>query len=186
MTITDYALDIGLIALVLVQIRDRRLTARSLLLPLVVVAWAAAKYLHGIPTAGNDLVLVVGAAAIGATLGALSGALTSVRMRTDGALVARAGAAAAILWVLGVGSRFAFQLYAAHGGGAALERFSVAHHITSNQAWVAALLLMALGEVAFRTAVLAWRGCAVRAEAARVAPPPASRASIMVGGEQPL
>src|ERR1700679_3682592 len=38
--------------------------------------------------------------------------------------------------------------------GAAIERFSVAHSITSVDAWVAALFLMALAEVVTRLAVL--------------------------------
>ena len=65
---------------------------------------------------------------------------------------------AAILWVVGVGTRFAFQLYATHGGAGAIGRFSAAHSITSSEAWVAALLFMAIGEALTRTAVVAFRG----------------------------
>ncbi len=157
MTLTDYVLDIALIGVVALQIRGRRLTARSLLLPVVLVAWAAASYLHGIPTAGNDLVLVIAGAAVGCTLGALCAAFTTVTQRNDGHPFAKAGVVAALLWVLGVGTRFAFQLYAAYGGGPAIGRISVAHSITSAQAWVAALILMAMGEALARTAVLAAR-----------------------------
>lgn len=154
MSLTDYVIDIGLIALVLLQIRGRRLTPRAFLLPLVLVVWAAASYLHGIPTAGNDLAFVALATALGAVLGIGAGLTTAVRRRADGAAVAQAGAIAAALWVLGVGTRLAFQLYATHGGGQAIGRFSVAHHITSAEAWVAALILMAFGEVIGRSAVL--------------------------------
>ncbi len=161
MTLTDYAIDIALIALVALQIRGRRLTARSLILPVALVGWAAASYLHGIPTAGNDLFLVVGGAAAGITLGVLCGALTSVRQDPDGQPFAKAGVAAAVLWVLGVGTRFAFQLYASHGGAGAIGRFSAAHSITSGQAWVAALILMAIGEALARTAVLGLRAYAL-------------------------
>jgi len=158
MTLTDYVLDISLIALVVVQIRGRRLTLRNLLLPVAICGWAAASYLHGIPTAGNDLVLVVLGAGLGITLGALCGVFTRVTTNNDGHPVAKAGLIAAILWVAGVGTRFAFQLYVSHGGTGALGRFSAAHSITSGEAWVAALILMAVGEALTRTAVVAYRG----------------------------
>jgi hypothetical protein len=186
MSLTDYVLDIGLIALVLLQIRGRRLTVRSLLLPVAIVAWAAENYLKGIPTAGNDLLLIVGAAAVGALLGGLCAAFTSVKPGPDGAPIARAGVVAASLWVLGVGARFAFQLYATHGGAAAIGRFSAAHHITSGEAWVAALLLMAICEVLLRTTILAWRGHALRSGGPRDGRPVAIGSSIMVDGGRSL
>ncbi len=68
-------------------------------------------------------------------------------------MTAKAGVVAALLWVLGVGTRFAFHLDAVYGGGPAIGRFSVAHSITSARAWVAALILMAMGEALART----WR-----------------------------
>ena len=117
------------------------------------------------PTAGNDLFLVAGCAALGATLGGLSGRFTSVYPDSDGVPMAKAGLIAAALWVLGTGARLAFQLYATHGGGAAIGRFSVAHSVTSASAWTAALILMALSEAMFRTSILAWRGHVVRRQA---------------------
>lgn len=158
MTLTDYVLDIGLIAVVFLQIRGRQLTLRTLLLPIAICGWAMANYLHGIPTAGNDLALVALATSLGITLGGLSGYFTRVTADPDGVPSAKAGVAAAILWVAGVGTRFALQLYATHGGAGAIGRFSAAHSITSGEAWGAALILMALGEAIARTAVTAYRG----------------------------
>jgi hypothetical protein len=157
MTFTDYLLDIVLIGVVLLQIRGRRLTLRSLLIPIGIVVWAASQYLHGIPTAGNDLTLVGVGATSGIALGVLTGRFTFVRRGQDGLPYARAGAIAAILWLVGVGTRFAFQLYASHGGAPAIARFSAHHAITSTEAWTAALILMAFGEVLARTAVLGMR-----------------------------
>ena len=114
-------------------------------------------YLKTIPTAGNDLFLIVGLMAVGATLGSLAGLFTSVRPDSSGTPVAKAGALAAILWVLGVGSRFAFQLYVSHGGFPAVARFSATHDITSGAAWTAALVLMALTEVVCRHAIIVFR-----------------------------
>lgn len=155
MSLTDYLLNAALVALVLLQIRGRRITARNLLLPLAVVGVVAVSYLHAIPTAGDDLMLALGGAAVGLLLGLGCGLATAVFRRADGTPIAKAGALAALLWVAGVGARMAFALYATHGGGPAIGRFSAAHHITSGQAWVACLILMALLEVVSRSGVLA-------------------------------
>jgi len=157
MTITDYAIDIVLIGLVAFQIHGMRLTRRALILPLVLVGIVAMNYLKTIPTAGNDLPLIVALTAIGATLGVLAGLFTSVRQDSSGTPVAKAGILAATLWVLGVGSRFAFQLYVSHGGFPAVAHFSATHDITSGAAWTAALVLMALAEVICRHSIIVFR-----------------------------
>ena len=185
MTFSDYLIDISLIALVVFQIRGRRLTTRALLLPLGIVSWVAYSYLRGVPTAGNDLFLVVGCAVLGATLGGLSGRFTSVYPDADGAPMAKAGLIAAALWILGTGARLAFQLYATHGGGGAIGRFSAAHSITSASAWTAALILMALSEATFRTGILAWRANAVRQATVRVAGSTGRSARPLAGVREP-
>jgi hypothetical protein len=158
MSLTDYALDLALIGLVFLQIRGRRLSLRMMLIPVAIVAWVASNYLHGIPTAGNDLLLIGACSVVGCVLGILCGVFTSVKMGPQGYLISKAGIVAATLWVVGVGTRFAFQLYATHGGGNSILRWSASHNITSQEAWTAALVLMAIGEVLCRTAVIGWRG----------------------------
>ncbi len=157
MTFSDYLIDFTLIGLVLLQVKGRRLTTKALVLPIGIVAYVAYTYLKGIPTAHNDLFLIVGFAAVGATLGGLAGKFTSVTKADDGSIMAKAGFAAAALWILGTGGRLAFQLYANYGGGSSIMHFSAAHGITGAEAWTAALILMALSEVVMRTAVLARR-----------------------------
>jgi hypothetical protein len=157
MTITDYVVDSLLVLIVFRQIRESRLDLRAVLLPLGIAAWVGTSYLHTIPTGGNDLLLIAGLTGVGAALGTWSGLAT--RVRTDGgrhALI-KAGAVAAGLWVIGMGFRFGFAVWAAHGGADELGRFSVQHSITSADAWTAALVLMALAEVISRTAVLVVR-----------------------------
>jgi hypothetical protein len=166
MTFTDYLIDISLIALVLVQVKSRRLTVKALLLPIGIVAYVAFNFLKGIPTAHNDMVLVIGAIAIGGTLGGLAGKFTTVTRRAEG-VFAKAGLAAAALWILGTGGRLAFQVWATHGGGPAIAHFSATHGITSATAWTAALILMALSEVVVRTGVLALRSGLLSEGAAR-------------------
>lgn len=157
MTATDYLLNGVLVALVIRQVRGRRLTPKQFVWPLAIVAWAAFHYLHGIPTAGNDLVLAIGGALLGIALGTGAGYFTSITPDENGVPIAKASGIAAALWVLGVGSRMAFSLYAEHGGGPAIGRFSAAHNITSGEAWVAALILMSFGEVLARSVFLAVR-----------------------------
>jgi hypothetical protein len=94
---------------------------------------------------------------LGVTFGVLAAIFTRVTRGTDGYPYSKAGVLAAIFWVVGVGTRLAFQLYATHGGGPSIERFSQSHSITSSEAWVAALILMAIGEAITRTAVVAYR-----------------------------
>ena len=80
MTITDYLMNIGLIALVVLQIRGHKVTRARLVFPLVATVFVATQFLHAIPTAGNDLVLIVGLACFGAALGAGAGLVTDVRL----------------------------------------------------------------------------------------------------------
>jgi hypothetical protein len=158
MTFIDYLVDSVLILIVLRQVREGRFDRRAIILPLVIVAVVADSYLHAIPTGGNDLLLIAGLAGVGVLLGTLSGLVT--RVRADGGQYAlvKAGWASAGLWVLGMGSRMAFAVWVANGGQDVVARFSEMHHITSAQAWTAALVLMAIGEVAARVGVLYVRG----------------------------
>lgn len=166
MSATDYIINAILVLLVLRQIRENRLTWQTLVLPVVLVAAAAAYYLRSVPTAGNDVVLDVTLAAAGAVLGALCALATHMRRGADGVVLARAGWLAAIFWVVGIGARMGFGYASGHGAGPAIERFSAAHAITSGSAWVAALVMMALAEVITRLAVMRLRAAQVPAVAA--------------------
>lgn len=156
MTTTDYLIDSALVLLVLFQIKERRLTTKMLVRPLVIVGIAVANYLHGIPTAGNDLVLVAVLAILGGAIGLASAQTVIMRAGSDGQVLARAGWVSGFFWVLGMGSRFAFIFWITHSGVAALSRFSVEHSITSS-AWTVALLAMAVCEVASRSGLMAAR-----------------------------
>ncbi|MFI7336548.1 hypothetical protein ACIBUY_01240 [Streptomyces sp. NPDC050085] len=154
MTTTEWITDIALLLVVFRQLREGRLDLRSFLIPLGIVAFVAYSYLDTVPTGGNDLVLIGTLVAVGAALGIAGGVYTRIRA-LDGHLLIKAGAVSAALWVLGMGARMAFQLWTEHGGGAGtVARFSITHHITSDQAWVAAFVLMALTEVVTRLATI--------------------------------
>ncbi|MFD7515412.1 hypothetical protein ACFV85_11535 [Streptomyces niveus] len=175
MTTTDWIIDIALVLVVFRQLREDRLDLKTFLIPLGIVAFVAHNYLDSIPTAGNDLVLIGVLMAVGATLGIAGGVYTRIRS-AGGHLLIKAGAVSAILWVLGMGARMGFQMWTEHGGGSDdVARFSLAHHITSEQAWVAAFVLMALTEVVTRVATIFVRSRMVdRARRATAAVPAAS------------
>jgi len=153
MTITEYLLNIALVGLVVLQVRGHKVTRARLLVPVAATFFFCFQILHAIPTAGNDVVLEASLASAGAILGVAAGFATSIR-RLGASAFAKAGAFAAVLWVLGIGARVAFSLWVSHGGQPAVARFSALHHITSGHAWAAAFILMAMIEVATRTGVL--------------------------------
>jgi hypothetical protein len=157
MTTTDYLINAVLVLLILRQVRERRVDLRSLLLPAALLSTVASNYLHSIPTAGNDLILIIGLSAIGLALGTTSALATSMRVGKDGVALARAGWIAVGLWIIGMGARIGFVLASENGAGHAIAHFSASNAITSSSAWVAALVLMALCEVVARLATLQLR-----------------------------
>jgi hypothetical protein len=176
MTTSDWILDITLILVVLRQIRESRLDALFLVVPLGITAFVADKYLNPIPITGNDLLLITAFAALGIVLGVAGGLTTRVRI-AQGRTYVRAGFAAASLWVLGMGGRLAFALWTEHGGAKPLARFSEQNHITSTQAWVSALILMVLAEVVTRIGTIL-----IRAEIAKRTPGAGAGRTAVVSG----
>jgi hypothetical protein len=154
MTVTDYVVDILLIAVVFRQLRARALSPGSVVLPVVLVAIACVNYLKPFTPGGNDPLLIALLAGTGVVLGTVSAVVTNVWREVDGRVMVRAGLLAAGAWVAGMASRFAFAVWSTGGGAGAVTRFSIEHRITSAQAWTTALVLMAVGEVVARVVVL--------------------------------
>jgi hypothetical protein len=157
MSITDYLIDSALVLLVLLQIKERPLTTKTLVRPLIILGVAVANYLHGIPTAGNDLVLIGVLATLGLLIGVASGQTVQMRRGANGEVLARAAWLSGIFWVLGMGSRFAFLIWVNNGGAHTIGQFSVQHAIIGAEPWTVALLAMAVFEVCGRTLLLAAR-----------------------------
>lgn len=158
MSTTDYVIGAILVLIVLRQIRWRRQTVANLIYPLVLVGAAAAYYLKSIPTQGNDTTLYLALAALGAVLGVGGALATHMRRDQDGCPMSRAGWLAAAIWVVAMGSRMAFAYAATNGWGPTVVSFSIAHRITGAAAWTAALLMMAVAQVAIRIVFLRMRG----------------------------
>ena len=95
MTTTDYLINGLFVLVVLRQARERQLDRRSIVVPIALVFFVAQMYVHSIPTAGNDLVLV-GALARPVSRSAFSGFATHVRAGDDGIALARVG------WIAGL------------------------------------------------------------------------------------
>jgi hypothetical protein len=157
MTTSEYLLNAAFVLLVLRQARERELDRRSVIVPLLLMFFVGAQYLHTLPTAGNDLLLIVGLALVGLTLGVTGGFATQVRAAEHGVALARVGWIAGGLLVLGIGARMAFAFAIGHGFEPAVRSFSIAHQIGA-AAWPVALVLMALVEVGSRIAVVQVRG----------------------------
>jgi hypothetical protein len=157
MTITDYLINAMFVLIVVRQARERELGLRSVLVPLIVVAFVAHLYIHSIPTAGNDPMLIGLLTTVGLTLGVISGLATHVRAGDHGVAVARVGWLAGALLVLGITARLVFEFAVTHGAQHAVVSFSIAHHISAG-AWPVALVAMALAEVSARIATVQVRG----------------------------
>src|ERR1700733_5535006 len=120
MTTTGWIIDIALILIVFRQLREERLTARTILLPVALMSWAGFTYLHSVPTAGDDLVLI--------------GLLTRVRYGSGNVYI-KATVSAAALWVVSMGCRMGFAVWSSYGSGIShITSFSAAHDITGGQA----------------------------------------------------
>ena len=109
MTISDWLIDVALLLVVFRQLREERLTLRTVLLPLALITWAGTTYLHHIPTAGNDPLLIGLFAGIGIAFGLAGGLITRVRF-ADGHIRVKATLGAAALWVVSMGFRLGFAV----------------------------------------------------------------------------
>src|SRR3954453_2291948 len=155
MSTTDYVVDILLIVVIFRQLRERPYTLRTAILPIGIMVWAGFHYLRGFEVAGNDLLLITLLALSGLALGAASGATTFMWLDERSRVLGRVGFYACLTWIIGMGSRFAFAVYASSsGGGARVAEFSRDHAISGNQAWTTALVAMAFAEVLARVVFL--------------------------------
>ena len=157
MTTTDYLINAVFVLIVFRQAREHELDRRSWIIPLAILAYVTHMYVHSIPTAGNDLVLIGALGALGLTLGVASGFATHVRAGNHGRAMARVGWVAGALLIAGIGSRMVFAFAISHGARHAVAVFSYTHQI-GVAAWPVALVLMAILEVSTRIAIVQLRG----------------------------
>lgn len=157
MTTSDYLVNAAFTLVVLRQTRERELDLRSFVVPLVMVFFVARQYVHALPTAGNDLLLVGFLSSVGLTMGVLCGFATHVRAGCHGVALARVGWLAGVLLVAGIGSRMMFAFALGHGAEPAIRSFSISHRIGA-AAWPVALVSMAVCEIVARLVIVQIRG----------------------------
>jgi hypothetical protein len=148
------------------QLGRHALSWYRFLAPLAICVAVSLLYLKSVPTVGGDLTFDVVCVLAGLACGLLASSL--VRMERDpstGRLVTRAGLAYAAVWLAVFGGRIAFGYAATGVWQQAVVRFSINHAITSQAAWTAAFILMAIAMVLARTLVMAVRTLALSAGA---------------------
>jgi hypothetical protein len=161
MSTTDYFLAGAAMALVLWNMRPHALTDRRLRRPLIIAAVVCMSFLHGVPTAGADGVLVALGILTGAACGLIGALTTRLEVEHDEVIAAATPLAYAVT-VTAFGGRLAFAVAATNGLGPAIGRFSQSVGIHSQEAWVAALVLMAVADLVVRALVL-WQRRSVSA-----------------------
>ncbi|MFE4977935.1 hypothetical protein ACFRAR_38280 [Kitasatospora sp. NPDC056651] len=150
---TDWAVSLGLIALVLRQIRGRKTTALGLVWPVGLVVWAGFEYFGDFPAETSDLLFAGALGTLGIALGVGCGLLTKVHREGEDVVV-RATLPAAVLWIVGMAGRLAFGIVALHGGAEAIGELSEKLDMHSAETWPTSLILMALCEVVSRSGLL--------------------------------
>jgi hypothetical protein len=158
MTIQIWILVLAVFAaVVLSRLGRHRYTRRQRLLTLAVIAVLIGKYVRGMPTAGNDVVLAVVCAGVGAAFGLGMLAATSVhRDQGSGEVWVRAGLTYLTLWVIMLGARIVFAYSATGWARHDVAQFFLANHLT-NTAVTPAFVLMTIASLAVVTVGTAWR-----------------------------
>jgi hypothetical protein len=155
MTTIDYLLAGVAMALVVWNMRRHVLTDRRLRRPVLVAVAVCASFLHGVPTSGADAALVAVGALAGIVFGLVGGLATRVeRDPGSGSVIATATPLAFGVTVLAFGGRLGFAIAATNGLGPSIAHFSRTVGIHSENAWVAALVLMAATDLFVRALVL--------------------------------
>ena len=157
MSTFDYILGVGALVLIVWNMRRHELTDRSLRRPVIIAAVVAVSFLHAIPTAGGDGVLVGLGLLTGIACGTISALATRVeRDAATGAVISAATPLAVAVTAGAFAGRMAFAVAATNGLGPAIGRFSSRIGVDSAQAWIAALVLMAVADLVVRALIL-WR-----------------------------
>jgi hypothetical protein len=158
MTLQIWILVLAVFAAVVVtRLGRHRYTRRQRLLTLGVIAVLIGKYVRGMPTVGNDVVLAGVCAAVGAAFGLGMLAATSVqRDQRSGEVWVRAGLTYLILWVIMLGARIFFAYSATGWARHDVARFFLTDHL-STTAVTPAFVVMTIASLAVVTIGTAFR-----------------------------
>jgi len=149
MTLIDYLLNATLIGLVALQIHGHRVTAVRLFVPVALTIWGLPSSCSPYPRPeAISLSRSPSCSRAAVSEGTPHWQRGSI-VDGEGA-IAKAGAAAALLWVVGIGARVGFYLWVTHGGQATVSSFNASVHVTSGARLAAGFILMAMAEVVSR------------------------------------
>ncbi|WP_407571725.1 hypothetical protein [Deinococcus altitudinis] len=159
MTNTDWTISFGILTFVLLTVLGTRQMNRMTFVRIFLTVGGSAFYfLNGLPTAGHDVLLELGGAALGVVFGVLAGSASTV-FRQDNRVMVKSGWLFAGVWVAALGLRVAFAELATSNPAVQtwVVNFSIHNQITGPEAWRAAFVLMALVMVVTRVALVAVR-----------------------------
>jgi hypothetical protein len=154
----DYITYIGLFVFVLAtQLGRRQITARKLVMPVVLVGGIGARYLVHLPAGSMSHLLEAGGLAVGLIFGLVSVVVVKVSADpTTGRPYTTAGWGYAAVWTVALAARMAFAYGSTHCFAAPLAAFSAAHHVPG-AAYAAAFVLMVVTMIAVRSAAVTIR-----------------------------
>lgn len=137
-----------LAAVLLSDIGHRKISAFRLVRPVIVTGVIIGFYVKSVSTNGNGLAFELGLAAFGVVLGIVAASLFQVRRESDGFAWSIAGTTYALLWIVVVGARLAFEdeAFTSH----ALDRWFATNSLSAN-AITDGLIFMAITMVLTRT-----------------------------------
>jgi hypothetical protein len=145
------------VAVVFLRLGRHRYTRRQRVLTLALLVVLILRYVKGMPTTGNDLILEMSCLALGVLFGFAMLAVMSVEHdEKTGEVWVRAGLAFLLLWVVLLGSRVMFAYSATGWAHRSIGQF----FITNNLSFTSispAFVLMTIGSIGVVTVGLAMR-----------------------------
>src|ERR1700739_2520935 len=102
---TEVLIAALIIASVVLQFGEHRLSLWRLLMPIVIVGHFTTRSMTGFPTQGDDLIFELIGAGIGVATGLAAGALLGVRRDFQGRILVTAGIANIAFWATIFGAR---------------------------------------------------------------------------------
>ena len=182
MTLEIWILIIAVFAaVVFLRLGRHRYTRRQRVITLALIVALILRYVKGMPTTGNDLLLEIACLALGVVFGFAMLAVISVdHDDSSGEIWVRAGAAYLVLWVVLLGSRVLFAYSATGWAHRDVGRFFIDNRL-SFTAISPAFVLMTIGSIGVVTI-----GLAIRATSTSKSPKTlAAKSGMPQLGEQP-
>jgi hypothetical protein len=176
MTVEIWILIIAVFAaVVFLRLGRHRYTRRQRVLTLALLIVLILRYVKGMPTTGNDLLLEMACLALGVVFGFVMLTVMSVEPdESTGEIWIRAGFAYLVLWVVLLGSRVFFAYSATGWAHREIGRFFIDNRL-SFTAISPAFVLMTIGSIGVVTIGLATRALSASgAQQGRLAEPDSS------------